>query len=99
MEETKAQHTPGPWTAQILHADGVIIIRGDRYEIATPEYDVCAFLGRSAPIRKKADAFLIATAPELLEACRAVLASAGAECLPGAMTKILRDLIAKAEGE
>jgi hypothetical protein len=62
-----SKHTPGPWKVQELHADGVIITRGGRYEISTPTYDVCANLQGSAPIRKLEDARLIAAAPELYE--------------------------------
>ena len=38
------------------------------YEVVTPEYDVCADLPWGGPIRNKADAYLIASAPELLAA-------------------------------
>lgn len=69
---THTKHTPGPWKAQLLNADGVVI-RKTNYEINTPEYDVATFLGQSAPIRKKADALLIAASPDLLDACRVVL--------------------------
>lgn len=63
-------HTPGPWKYRQLYADGNIITEGDYWEIFTYEYDVAAFFSRGAPIRKEADARLIAAAPELLEALR-----------------------------
>lgn len=67
-------HTPGPWDYRQLHIDGNIITKGDYWEIFTPKYDVAAFISRGAPIRKEADARLIAAAPELLDALRFLLA-------------------------
>lgn len=61
------KHTPGPWTAKHLGADGIVIHRPG-WEITTPEYDVVANILRGAPIRNEADALLIASAPDLLAA-------------------------------
>ena len=61
-------HTPGPWTAKLLKADGHVIER-DGWEIRTPGRDVVTWTGRAGPIRKEADARLIAAAPNLLAAC------------------------------
>jgi hypothetical protein len=63
-------HTPGPWKALMLFADGKVI-RRDAWQIWTPGYDVATYVPGAAPIRKEADARLIAAAPELLEACEA----------------------------
>ena len=60
------QHTPGPWTFHRLEPDphGVIMIGG--WEISTRLYDVVGGSPGVAPIRNKADARLIAAAPDLL---------------------------------
>lgn len=64
------KHTPEPWEAARVLPDGHIVTRADTFEIRTPEYDVCAFVPWGAPIRKEADAHLIAAAPDLLAACK-----------------------------
>lgn len=56
-------HTPGPWVANERNVAGVIEITADDYYIA----DVIGGLVE----RQKANAHLIAAAPELLEACKA----------------------------
>lgn len=72
-EEIKARAeaaTPGEWEAFQLWEDGDIITGGGNFEICTPEYDVCAYIKNSAPIRREADAAFIAHArqdiPDLL---------------------------------
>ena len=50
--------TPDPWTVQHLQADGHVI-RIEGYEIVTLEYDVVGGNPGVAPIRNKADAYLI----------------------------------------
>jgi hypothetical protein len=64
MKNPEPKHTPGPWTAQRLNPDGVVIKHGG-FEISTPNYDVCANVHQGAPIRREADAILIASAPDL----------------------------------
>lgn len=59
--------TPGPWKADELMPDGVIIKKRGTYQISTPDYDVATLVPHGAPIRKEADARLIADAPALLE--------------------------------
>ena len=65
------KYTPGPWEAKKLLCDGKIVNK-EGWEIHTPGYDVCTLVFVGAPIRKEADACLIAAAPELLEACKLV---------------------------
>jgi len=108
------KHTPGPWTAVELKADGAIILQDGRYEIRTPEYDVATYLAYSGPIRKKEDAVLIAAAPDLLEACKLakqhleamrVESGMGNVMLPfekqtfEQVDKVLSEAIEKAEGK
>lgn len=68
-------HTPGPWTVAELREDGAIIRTGGRYEIRTPAWDVATYIPQSGPIRKLGDAHLIAAAPDLLAACKALISS------------------------
>jgi len=63
-------YTPGPWKVTKLLRDGIVVWK-EGYEIRTPDYDVAAWVQHGAPIRKEADARLIAAAPDLLEACEA----------------------------
>ena len=95
------EHTPGPWEAKL---DGdVWQVWGTRAE--EPEHmgrEICSILDtdEEAPF----DARLIATAPELLEALKALEADLHA-CMPidlvrhfGAARNMARSIIAKAEG-
>lgn len=70
-----SKHTPGPWEAIFLHMDSCNLDRHG-WEIFTPDYGVAAWIERGAPIRKEADAHLIAAAPDLLlalqSACNAI---------------------------
>ena len=67
-------HTPGPWEPRRLLADGYLI-KKEGWEIRTPSYDVATWIERGAPIRKEADARLLAAAPDLLAACEDLIAS------------------------
>lgn len=65
LEEIKKRceaATLGPWDVFVLHADGTIITIDGRFEIRTPDYDVCAEIPGSAPIRRLSDAKFIAHA-------------------------------------
>jgi len=64
-----ANHTPGPWQVRELIPDWTIIRRIETFEIDTPNYAVCADVPGGGPIRRVADAYLIAAAPDLLAAC------------------------------
>ena len=98
-----SKHTPGPWTAQLLLPDGLVIRGEPAWEIATPEWDVATQLQYRAPIRKEADAHLIAAAPDLLEACYWGLASLQEHAPLNddqiEIQKQMRAAVAKAEGE
>lgn len=89
-------HTPGPWSVghPAYRAEGV------EYVLATVD-------GRSWPSEiavlyscnkgQKADARLIAAAPDLLAACKAVMAELAALGFYGPEHRLLADAIAKAE--
>jgi len=88
-----SEHTPGPWVARIAIRDGWVIFADDGQIVGTEdEY------GRHGAIYKGEDAYLIAAAPDLLEACKDLL-----NALPSATThpaiKAARAAIAKAKGE
>jgi len=96
-------HTPGPWTMAALLPDGRIVTRA-AYEIRTDEFDVATHIPFCGPIRKEADARLIAAAPDLLEACKDALETlnALAHFLNGGeqdSIELLLLAIAKATGE
>ena len=59
--EQKAGHTPGPWAVESFT---------DSYEVAVEESLVTIAAVRRFSGRERANARLIAAAPELLEACR-----------------------------
>ncbi len=62
------KHTPGPWEAAELLPDAAPIISvAGTYEIRTPYYDVATWVPNGGPIRKEADALLIADSPALLK--------------------------------
>jgi len=92
-------HTPGPWTAVANEWDEVLSEkdRGKEWYILAPNEDVIGTgLGLSEP-----DARLIAAAPDLLAALKALTLAAACETLPldwGVRVKQARDAIAKAEG-
>ena len=65
--------TPGPWEVAELHFDGYHIKQHGTFEIRTPEYDVATYNQTGGPFRKLANAQLAAAAPELLEACKAIV--------------------------
>jgi hypothetical protein len=86
-----SKHSPGPWR---LKQVGLEVWGADKRVVANPD------IGASSEISdetKRANAQLIAAAPDLLEACKAALAyfhdAKAGPC------EALRAAIAKAEGE
>ena len=78
-DSTQMQHTPGPWQAASpddLEQKGVPVFArnpaGLRYYIAT-----CSYMGTADPAPALANARLIAAAPALLDALRAIATQAG----------------------
>lgn len=95
---TAAKHTPGPWHIDEDPRPGM---EWNRHINSAPAMTVC-FMAHSdgnAPERDAANARLIAAAPELLEALRAII-SDGMHCdvVPHLQDKA-RAAIAKATGE
>ncbi len=70
IKSNPSQYTKGEWKARKLLPDRWGIISREAWEITTPEYDVVAQIISSAPIRKEADAQLIAAAPDMYEALK-----------------------------
>lgn len=83
MSETK--HTPGPWKF-----DDMMYVFGPKNEM------VCQIRGYGAGLPQEANARLIVSAPELLEACKAALVALRECNEPEA--KIVAEAISKAEG-
>lgn len=93
-----AQHTPGPWsvTSEIDRIfNGELIRPGKPEERNTPVAVVCDFNRFDRDDERKANARLIAAAPDLLAACEAAL-SDGPEHF--AVAKQLQAAIARATG-
>lgn len=102
----KIKHTSGPWAIRSLNEEiGEYEIVGPRHSDETGESEyiavVCGGLRES-----KANAYLIAAAPKLLEALEELLTAVDKACgtaIPqgafGAARKAARDAIAKATGE
>ena len=103
-------YTPGPWYIQAdpdragdhpLHDNRFITSGG--CQLGSPEWEeekgneiICKMTDSS---KQKQNARLIAAAPELLEACKAILKSdGGAYDLEPYQSKMLINAIAKAEG-
>ncbi len=89
-----SKHTPGPWARRGTHIHYQPNPGGYRFDIAEVFRDVESETA-------EANARLIATAPELLEACKAI-----AHCTKPAMGSAefkawikARDAVAKAKGE
>lgn len=85
-----SEHTPGPWVAFFVDGRASVIMPAGR------PGDICLFRDGAA----EADARLIAAAPELLEACKAILNVYFPTDTCGAREhwKRVEDAIAKAEG-
>lgn len=92
MSETK--HTPGPWAPYYFRSP-----RGARQFWAVGS-DRVGLMGVAWRVRNKADANLIAAAPDLLDACQFTLGIIEAhlpELYDGSMAQKLRLAIAKAK--
>jgi len=94
----EVRHTPGPWKAVLVEGHRL----GGRNGAA--RYDVLAMNPPDfvADRLTEANARLIAAAPDLLAACRAVLECLGRTLAPDYLPEtreLLRAAIAKAEGE
>ena len=91
-----SQHTPGPWTANTTRRAWlggralpatILCPQGHRLAVIDGEQDIWTADGNDVDeatmqARDHANARLIAAAPELLEACKAILAWADRECMP-----------------
>lgn len=63
-----AQHTPGPWTVSEDDSNGQAVVRGEHIEVATCWHHCVVEIEREM----RANARLIAAAPAMLEALRAM---------------------------
>ena len=93
-EKTNPTHTPGPWR---IGRDGLIIAMAN-VEVAKPLPTVPYPPDGQTAKEKRANARLIATAPDLLEALRACCGWFHGDSQNGVAIKA-RAAIAKAEGE
>ncbi len=87
-----AHHTPGPWKATLAYG----------YRIEAAEGLIVATLPTHCPLTREnpANAYLIAAAPDLLQACREVAALVeDALDIPDESKRMLREAIAKATGK
>lgn len=91
-KEQAAKHTPGPWKL-----DGVWgLVIGPKGQ------EICAIHARLPEVpteQAKENARLIAAAPDLLEACRKLLAFLESTIIKGPAVDELRAAIDKAEGD
>lgn len=105
MTAEKVTHTPGPWGNRYFNRNGKIEIHTHTHVMC---HVMCREIDRSGSVddasvsEAEANARLITAAPELLEACQAVLESLNRnlsdEFLPETRD-CLRAAIAKATGE
>lgn len=102
-----SNHTPGPWAEKECVGEVIEIRAGcPSYPIATMNRDKAPFKTKGSEEREKANARLIAAAPELLDACETALnALCGPHGIKGPGTpehharEELRAAIRKARGE
>jgi len=91
-----AKHTPGPWKFDHdEEAAASYITAGDMPQIAMCSYTI---MGGPEITEQRANAALIAAAPELLEACQAVINMPSEFNCPVAVVEMISKAIAKAEG-
>lgn len=97
------QHTPGPWRFEpTQHTDEAAKIGGLWYiEDARDDYEVIAVLPRvhEKPGEAKANARLIAAAPEMLSLLRQILEDAWHEGPINDVLRNIRALLAKIKGK
>ena len=100
MNQTHATHTPGPWRQGMPHGACMANIY-DKKHLCIAEVGVFG-----CPVEQEANARLIAAAPDLLTALRAIYgahiappgATIGEARLCGMFAELARAAIAKAEG-
>lgn len=86
------KHTPGPW----IYQKGVIM------EACYNGFNICDVSSTSEVQQDEANGTLMAAAPELLDACKAMIALIGRHAIESHGTvahKLLLSAVAKAEGE
>lgn len=105
---SKSKHTPGPWESKaftnVSRNEDRVHIRGANKRIVaaiTNHPGECASLDENVSDEDKANARLIACAPELLQALRNIIDSAPIRGLPRALENDIQlacGLVTKAEG-
>lgn len=104
-----AEHTPGPW---VVDLEGPFTLGGDitAVEAMTPDgmisREICTCMldtdshpGGAEWLEDAANARLISAAPDLLAACRAILAGWGHQDGVSRAVELARAAVAKATGE
>ena len=99
--DTKQAHTPGPWCVDEGNGPGYnVYVVKDQANDADPYCDMTIECHGEGHETNKANARLIAAAPELLEACKEFVRKV--ECGEARSTrsyKQMKEAIAKAEGK
>lgn len=103
-ERQRTQHTPGPWTLETVKTQVGVCHKVGPLGSSTKIHSAClyddCYSDEPRDLQLLADARLIAAAPELLEACKALLPEGWddgvMDHMPG--IKLARLTIAKAEG-
>ena len=90
--ETETKHTPGPWVYR-KQMTGITGVRRDLYGIGYERDNAVWFVAEHA---NEEDARLIAAAPDLLAAAKALIRESPSAASPAWLA--LRDAMAKAEG-
>lgn len=89
---TTAKHTPGPWTIRVLKGLAIPGQRAFAIDFNEDQEQVVDL------VYEEADAYLIAAAPEMLDALEKLVILAG-DRLSIPETYAMRDLLAAAKGE
>ena len=91
-------HTPGPWVVNTNrrygNALGVICVEHPEFDAI----DVLTVGWSDSEQEHKANARLIAAAPDLLQALKFALSEASGFACPAATERVLREAVSKAEG-
>ena len=85
------KHTPGPWKIRSFYNQDIVYINAEDDK----GFGIAEILGEN----KEANARLIASAPELLEACKVILDADMGKSLPKSYRTMLEQAIAKVEGK